>query len=276
VKILIPIKQVPDSTVRVKVSPDGNYLSVSVPFRGHLELTRHATVGSGTGLFAHAFHRWGYTTVGAIGYFHKDNSLVGLIATHAPNKYLYLTGVATLGLPDSPGVPAGLASLTLTAPFNDARAVADLFREHGGRIAAIIVEPYVGNAGFIAPESDFHPALRDVCDQYGALLIFDEVMTGFRVAAGGAQERLGERGAPAVQSAFRRLPGWRDLEALEDHQEQGVDDTERDGQQHDRAGHRWQLEYEGTAPRAGAGDRRHRWAAPGRGLLSASHRRRSR
>ena len=101
------------------------------------------------------------------------------------------SGVATLGLPDSPGVPAALASLTLTAPFNDARAVADLFREHAGRIAAIIVEPYVGNAGFIGPDSDFHPALRDLCDQYGALLIFDEVMTGFRVAPGGAQERLG-------------------------------------------------------------------------------------
>jgi glutamate-1-semialdehyde 2,1-aminomutase len=101
------------------------------------------------------------------------------------------SGVATLGLPDSPGVPAALASLTLTAPFNDARAVADLFREHRDRIAAIIVEPYVGNAGFIAPDSDFHPALRDICDEYGALLIFDEVMTGFRVAAGGAQARLG-------------------------------------------------------------------------------------
>lgn len=101
------------------------------------------------------------------------------------------SGVATLGLPDSPGVPAALAGLTLTAPFNDARAVADLFREHAGRIAAIIVEPYVGNAGFISPDSDFHPALRAVCDQYGALLIFDEVMTGFRVAAGGAQARLG-------------------------------------------------------------------------------------
>ena len=101
------------------------------------------------------------------------------------------SGVATLGLPDSPGVPAALASLTLTAPFNDARAVADLFRAHAGRIAAVIVEPYVGNAGFISPDSDFHPALRGVCDQYGALLIFDEVMTGFRVAAGGAQERLG-------------------------------------------------------------------------------------
>jgi glutamate-1-semialdehyde 2,1-aminomutase len=100
------------------------------------------------------------------------------------------SGVATLGLPDSPGVPAALAGLTLTAPFNDARSVADLFREHADRIAAVIVEPYVGNAGFIPPESDFHPALRSLCDRHGALLIFDEVMTGFRVAAGGAQERL--------------------------------------------------------------------------------------
>jgi glutamate-1-semialdehyde 2,1-aminomutase len=103
------------------------------------------------------------------------------------------SGVATLGLPDSPGVPAPLAGLTLTAPFNDARAVADLFREHPNRIAAVIVEPYVGNSGFIDPDVDFHPALRALCDQYGALLIFDEVMTGFRVAAGGAQERLGVR-----------------------------------------------------------------------------------
>ncbi len=101
------------------------------------------------------------------------------------------SGVATLGLPDSPGVPSALASLTLTAPFNDALAVADLFRKHAKRIAAVIVEPYVGNAGFIAPSADFHPALRALCDDHGALLIFDEVMTGFRVAAGGAQERLG-------------------------------------------------------------------------------------
>ncbi len=101
------------------------------------------------------------------------------------------SGVATLGLPDSPGVPAALASLTLTAPFNDATAVADLFRKHAKRIAAVIVEPYVGNAGFISPDADFHPALRALCDDQGALLIFDEVMTGFRVAAGGAQERLG-------------------------------------------------------------------------------------
>jgi glutamate-1-semialdehyde 2,1-aminomutase len=103
------------------------------------------------------------------------------------------SGVATLGLPDSPGVPAALAGLTLTAPFNDARSVADLFREHPDRIAAIIVEPFVGNAGLIAPESDFHSALRSLCDRHRSLLIFDEVMTGFRVAAGGAQERLGIR-----------------------------------------------------------------------------------
>lgn len=101
------------------------------------------------------------------------------------------SGVATLGLPDSPGVPAELAALTLTAPFNDARTVADLFRKHADRIAAIIVEPYVGNAGFIAPEPDFHTVLRSLCDRHGALLIFDEVMTGFRVAAGGAQQLLG-------------------------------------------------------------------------------------
>lgn len=101
------------------------------------------------------------------------------------------SGVATLGLPDSPGVPSELARLTLTAPFNDARTVADLFRKHSDQIAGVIVEPFVGNAGFIAPEPDFHTALRSLCDRHGALLIFDEVMTGFRVAAGGAQQRLG-------------------------------------------------------------------------------------
>src|SRR6185436_1143120 len=103
------------------------------------------------------------------------------------------SGVATLGLPDSPGVPAAVAGLTLAAPFNDADAVAELFRQHAGRIAAVIVEPYVGNVGFIAPDPAFHPALRALCDRSGALLIFDEVMTGFRVAPGGAQQRLGVR-----------------------------------------------------------------------------------
>src|SRR2546425_2173708 len=103
------------------------------------------------------------------------------------------SGVATLGLPDSPGVPAPLAELTVTVPFNDLSAVEALFGRRGKQIAAVIVEPYVGNAGFIPPEPGFHPGLRALCDRHGSLLIFDEVMTGFRVAPGGAQERLGVR-----------------------------------------------------------------------------------
>ena len=101
------------------------------------------------------------------------------------------SGVATLGLPDSPGVPGALAALTLTAPFNDIGAVEEIMRGHGDRIAAVIVEPVVGNSGFIAPDAAFHPALRRLCDAHGILLIFDEVMTGFRIAYGGAVERFG-------------------------------------------------------------------------------------
>ncbi len=100
------------------------------------------------------------------------------------------SGVATLGLPDSPGVPPAVAQLTLTVPFNDSAAVEDVFARRGGEIAAVIVEPYVGNAGFIPPDEGFHATLRTLCDRHSALLIFDEVMTGFRVAPGGAQERL--------------------------------------------------------------------------------------
>lgn len=103
------------------------------------------------------------------------------------------SGVATLGLPNSPGVPDALAALTLTAPFNDAAAVEEIMRGHGDRIAAVIVEPIVGNSGFIAPDPAFLPALRRLCDANGALLIFDEVMTGFRIAYGGAVERFGVR-----------------------------------------------------------------------------------
>ncbi|HSM34864.1 MAG TPA: glutamate-1-semialdehyde 2,1-aminomutase [Longimicrobiales bacterium] len=101
------------------------------------------------------------------------------------------SGVATLGLPDSPGVPAALAKLTLTAPYNDLDAVRDAFAAHGDGIAAVILEPVVGNAGFIPPVDGFLAGLREVCTDHGALLIFDEVMTGFRVALGGAQERFG-------------------------------------------------------------------------------------
>ena len=101
------------------------------------------------------------------------------------------SGVATLGLPNSPGVPASLAELTVTAPYNDVAAVERIAAEMGGELAAIIVEPLVGNAGFIPPEPGFLPALRDAADRTGAILVFDEVMTGFRVAYGGARERFG-------------------------------------------------------------------------------------
>jgi glutamate-1-semialdehyde 2,1-aminomutase len=97
------------------------------------------------------------------------------------------SGVATLGLPDSPGVPASLAQHTLTVPFNDADALEDVFKQHAD-IAAIIVEPVVGNMGCVPPAAGFLNALRELTTRHGALLIFDEVMTGFRLARGGAQE----------------------------------------------------------------------------------------
>jgi glutamate-1-semialdehyde 2,1-aminomutase len=101
------------------------------------------------------------------------------------------SGVATLGLPNSPGVPTDLSKLTLTAPFNDVEALEKLFAAWPGQIAAVIVEPVVGNGGFIPPDPAFLPALREITTRDGALLIFDEVMTGFRVSRGGAQERFG-------------------------------------------------------------------------------------
>jgi glutamate-1-semialdehyde 2,1-aminomutase len=97
------------------------------------------------------------------------------------------SGVATLGLPDSPGVPASLAQYTLTVPFNDAAALENVFQQHAD-VAAIIVEPVVGNMGCVSPQPGFLDALRELTTRHGALLIFDEVMTGFRVARGGAQE----------------------------------------------------------------------------------------
>jgi glutamate-1-semialdehyde 2,1-aminomutase len=101
------------------------------------------------------------------------------------------SGVATLGLPDSPGVPAALAALTITAPFNDLEATSDLVARCKKGLAAIIVEPVVGNSGLIPPEPGFLEGLRELADDSGALLIFDEVMTGFRIAPGGARERFG-------------------------------------------------------------------------------------
>ena len=101
------------------------------------------------------------------------------------------SGALTLGVPNSPGVPAELARLTLSIPYNDIDAFKRTMAEHGERCAAVIVEPVAGNMNLVPPVPGFLEALRDTCDQTGALLIFDEVMTGFRVALGGAQARYG-------------------------------------------------------------------------------------
>ena len=103
------------------------------------------------------------------------------------------SGAATLSIPDSRGVPAALAALTLTAPFNDLGAVRRIFDARPGEVAAVIVEPVAGNMGVVPPAPGFLEGLREVCTRHGAVLIFDEVITGFRVAYGGAQERYGVR-----------------------------------------------------------------------------------
>ncbi|MBW2312800.1 MAG: glutamate-1-semialdehyde 2,1-aminomutase [Deltaproteobacteria bacterium] len=99
------------------------------------------------------------------------------------------SGVATLGIPGSPGVPEAMTELTVQAPYNDLDAVEDAFRRWPDELAAVLVEPVAGNMGCVLPEPGFLQGLRELCTRHGALLIFDEVMTGFRVAWGGAQRR---------------------------------------------------------------------------------------
>ena len=98
------------------------------------------------------------------------------------------SGVATLGIPGTPGIPEELANLTIVLPYNDIEAVEEAFKKYGEDIACVIVEPVAGNMGVVAPSREYHQKLREVTQKYGSLLIFDEVMTGFRLSYGGAQE----------------------------------------------------------------------------------------
>ena len=114
------------------------------------------------------------------------------------------SGMLTLGVPTSPGVPAGLSELTLTLPYNDFEAATALFEQQGDDIAGLIIEPVVGNANCIPPREGYLQHLRELCTKHGALLIFDEVMTGFRVSLGGAQ---GHYGITPDLSTFGKIVG---------------------------------------------------------------------
>ena len=130
----------------------------------------------------------------ARGYTHKDKivKFEGCYHGHGDSFLIAAgSGAATMGVPDSPGVTKGTAMDTLTAPFNDLAAVEQLIESNPGEIAAIILEPVAGNMGCVLPKKGFLEGLRILCDTHNIVLIFDEVMTGFRLAPGGAQEVLG-------------------------------------------------------------------------------------
>lgn len=130
----------------------------------------------------------------ARGYTGRDNIVKFEGCYHGHSDSLLVkagSGALTLGVPNSPGVPDSFAQHTLTVPFNDPEALRECFKQHGSSIACIIVEPIAGNMNFVAPLPGYLQTMREICDEHGSVLIFDEVMTGFRVALGGAQTHFG-------------------------------------------------------------------------------------
>src|SRR5699024_3608102 len=130
----------------------------------------------------------------ARGYTNRNKILKFVGCYHGHGDSLLIkagSGVATLGLPDSPGVPEGVAKNTITVPYNDLESVRYAFEQYGEDIAAIIVEPVAGNMGVVPPQEGFLQGLRDLTTEHGAILIFDEVMTGFRVGYNCAQGHFG-------------------------------------------------------------------------------------
>lgn len=130
----------------------------------------------------------------ARGHTHRDKIVKFEGCYHGHSDSLLIkagSGALTLGVPSSPGVPAGLAEHTITLPFNDIDALKHAFNDLGDQIACVIVEPIAGNMNMVSPVPGFHEALRALCSESGTILIFDEVMTGFRVAKGGAQALFG-------------------------------------------------------------------------------------
>jgi glutamate-1-semialdehyde 2,1-aminomutase len=130
----------------------------------------------------------------ARGYTRRDKIVKFAGCYHgAADSFLISAGSSalTLGVPNSPGIPKSVAADTIVVQYNDAAALERTFREYGAQIAAVIIEPYVGNMGLVLPRAGYLERVRELCASYKALLIFDEVMTGFRVARGGVQERLG-------------------------------------------------------------------------------------
>lgn len=154
-------------------------------FMPHMEMVRMVNSGTESTMSALRVAR---------GYTGRDKIVKFVGCYHGHSDCLLVkagSGLATFGVPDSPGVPAGVAADTLTVPYNDMEAIRALFQKEGHSIAAVIVEPVAGNMGCVPPVPGFLETLRELTTAHGALLIFDEVMCGFRASSGGAQKKYG-------------------------------------------------------------------------------------